>query len=77
MNGSEEALVQCLKDSGCSKTEITDFLECRKKQKEQEELSVLRKHRTSLLDKLHKSQKQIDCLDYLIYQMERNGKTIK
>lgn len=28
-------------------------------------------HRTTLLNRLHVSQRQIDCLDYLIYQMDR------
>lgn len=70
-NCSEEALVQCLEDSGCNKKDIKHFLECRKSEKNQEELMLLRKHRSSLLDQLHKSQKQIDCLDYLIYQIER------
>ena len=36
-----------------------------------EQLRLLRMHRTVLLDRLHASQRQIDCLDYLIYQMDR------
>ena len=42
--------------------------------KRQEQLRLLRQHRAALLDRLHVSQRQIDCLDYLIYHMEeRNG----
>ena len=32
---------------------------------------VLKKHWRCLLDKIHEGQKQIDCLDYLLYQMEK------
>lgn len=30
---------------------------------------LLQKHRRSLLDNLHRDQKQIDCLDYLLFMM--------
>ncbi len=32
-------------------------------------LPILTKHRKHLLDSVHKGQKQIDCLDYLIYSL--------
>lgn len=28
-------------------------------------------HRKGLLDKVHEGEKQIDCLDYLVFQIER------
>ena len=31
---------------------------------------LLSGHRKHLLEKLHRNQRRIDCLDYLIYQME-------
>ncbi|MCH5316062.1 MAG: hypothetical protein J1E81_09115 [Eubacterium sp.] len=31
----------------------------------------LAKHKTVLLATLHKSEKQIDCLDYLVYEINR------
>lgn len=71
---TQESMVQSLKDAGCDKAEITHFLECRKGNKKQQELILLRKHRSLLLDKLHESQRQIDCLDYLIYQLQREEK---
>ena len=33
----------------------------------------LRKHRQYLLDRLHKYQNEIDCLDYLLFQIEKEG----
>jgi hypothetical protein len=38
---------------------------------------VLTRHRKDLLDSVHKGQKQIDCLDYLLYKIKsrrENGK---
>ncbi len=68
---SEEQWAQCLKDSGCNKKKIADLMECRRCEKKVEEISLMKNHRRALLDQLHRSQKQIDCLDYLIYQLEK------
>lgn len=32
---------------------------------------LLGKHRDTLLDTMHREQKRIDCLDYLLYQMKK------
>ena len=38
-----------------------------------EELSkLLEQHRSCLLNLIHDKEKQIDCLDYLVYQIKRN-----
>ena len=34
-------------------------------------LKQLSKHRKHLLDQVHVHQKEIDCLDYLIYSLEK------
>lgn len=34
-------------------------------------LPKLAKHRRTLLETLHREQKQIDCLDYLVYAIEK------
>lgn len=39
-----------------------------------EGLKLLSSHRRLLLDRLHKDQKQIDCLDYMVYQLEKQAK---
>ena len=35
-------------------------------------LELLARHRAALLDEVHKSEKKIDCLDYLIYRIKQN-----
>lgn len=39
--------------------------------KKAELLKRLESHRKGLLDKVHEGEKQIDCLDYLVFQIER------
>ncbi|MGF7144498.1 hypothetical protein HNQ56_002929 [Anaerotaenia torta] len=58
-----------LLDAGCSRGFAEDFFELEDKQKK---LRLLSCHRCSLLDKIHEHQKQLDCLDYLIYSIRDN-----
>lgn len=67
----DEAIIQNLMDAGCDKAVITAFVEDIHAEKIAEGLKLLAVHRSSLLDELHKEQKRIDCLDYLVYKMEK------
>ena len=70
-NMETNAIVQNLKDAGCNARTISDFMEDLKEGKTAEGLKLLAVHRRSLLNHLHEEQKRIDCLDYLVWQMER------
>ena len=64
-------LMQNLEDAGCGAADIARFFQLEREGRRLEQLRLRRMHRTVLLDRLHASQRQIDCLDYLIYQMDR------
>lgn len=69
--GSKEAVIQNLRDAGCSQDMIEccmASLDCGQKT---ELLKQLEYHRKSLLHKVHEEEKRIDCLDYLVYQISR------
>lgn len=73
MNGEyrEESIVRNLRDSGCGEDIIEAFIDNLHKEKYSEGLKLLTAHRHTLLDELHKEQKRIDCLDYLVYKMKK------
>ncbi len=71
MYQTEEAVIQNLKDAGCDEAHIDDFMKEFHSGKINEAIRLLEIHRCSLLDALHISQKEIDCLDYLIFQIKR------
>lgn len=74
MNVNEEnALVQNLIDAGCGQELIAEFMDDFRKERFSEDLKLLAAHRRSLLDNLHKEQKRIDCLDYLVYKMTKEN----
>lgn len=65
----ETDIVQNLKDAGCEDEIIQRFLTAVEQRKTEDGIRLLRRHRRSLLEKLHEWQKKIDCLDYLLYQL--------
>lgn len=67
----KEAIAQCLKDAGCEDTVIEHFLEDFGSGRLKESIRILQKHRDTLLDDLHRGQKRIDCLDYLIFMLQK------
>ena len=70
----EERTIQNMRDAGCSEETIQRFLLCYQANDVKGELKVLSSHRKNLLDHIHKEQKEIDCLDYLVYQIEKRVK---
>lgn len=68
---SDEALTQNLQDAGCDSKMIEQFLNGLHQGKSTETARLLRQHRSTLLDTIHREQKKIDCLDYLIYRMKQ------
>lgn len=73
VNKPDVALIQNLKDAGCDAQIIENFMSDLHRGKEESSLKRLAIHRKKLLDSIHKEQKQIDCLDYLVYQMSKTN----
>ena len=60
--------LQNLIDAGCDKKTITVFESCRSVK---DEIRLLERHRAALLDRSHEVNRQIACLDYLLYGLEK------
>lgn len=69
---SEEAIIENLKDAGCDDETIACYMECRACGETLKKKKLLAKHRQGLLDDLHQCQREIDCLDYLIYHEQKD-----
>ncbi len=68
---SENAIIQNLKDAGCNQDMITAFINDLKEGCIDDGMKLLAAHRRLLLEEIHREQKQIDCLDYLVYKMKK------
>ena len=64
-------VLQNLKDAGCTDEMVEEFMALQDSDDEEQQIQLLSGHRKHLLEKLHKEERQIDCLDYLLYQMQK------
>lgn len=70
MYDTEEDMIQNLKDAGCGNKQIQELVELYRKNKKDDIYQILTTHRKKVLDKIHKNEKQIECIDYFIYKMK-------
>ena len=64
-------LRQNLIDAGCSQELVQRCVALSEGERAAEVLRILSRHRRTLLDTVHQGEKQIDCLDYLVYKLEK------
>ena len=74
---AQAILRENLKDAGCDLETIRRCEALALGEKRGELMRALSLHRKALLDAVHENQRRIDCLDYLIYQLEKQDRIIK
>lgn len=67
-------LKQNLEDMGCGKEVTEECMELVHQERWKEVRKLLMKHKNKLLETLHMNQSQIDCLDYLVYKIDKEHK---
>lgn len=70
---NREAVIQNLRDAGCTDRFVSDFLIQYDKKENRKQIELLQEWRNNLLHQIHKEERWISCLDYLIYQIERTN----
>lgn len=73
----KDALLENLADAGCDRELAEQFLSLVRQGREREALGLLAQHRKTLLEHCHTAEKKIDCLDYLVYNLEQKAKKDK
>lgn len=64
-------LRQNLIDAGCDQELAQRCVALTQGEKTAEVLRILARHRQTLLDMVHQGEKQINCLDYLVYMIKK------
>lgn len=70
----ENQLKECLQDAGCSEEEKAEIMKCYYENDIKQVINLLRMHRKVTLDTVHTGEKQISCLDYLVFRLEKELK---
>ena len=71
-----QAVIQNLKDAGCDTKTVEQFMKLREEGNIKEQLDLLSRQRCKLLDRVHREEKRTDCLDYLVYQIQKKKPAI-
>ena len=66
-------LSQNLMDAGCTPQAARQYLALAKGGKTGELSALLARHRAALLDAVHENQRKIDCLDFLLYKLNKEN----
>lgn len=69
---SRQVVIQNLQDADCTQKMVQRIITQLEEDDFEELLKQLEHHRNCLLGMIHEKEKQIDCLDYLVYQIKRN-----
>lgn len=67
----QELLLQNLQDAGCNQQMIDACVVLFQKNNILKLKQLLAGHRRELLDTVHLRQKEIDCLDYLVFMLDK------
>ena len=68
-------LRQNLIDAGCDQEVVQRCMDLAQGKRDAELKRILARHRRTLLDAVHAEQKKIDCLDYLVYKMDKDQRS--
>lgn len=60
-----------LRDAGCGMQIVVQFLDLEQRQCRREQYRLLSCQKEALLQKLHRIQYKIDCLDHMVYRMQQ------
>lgn len=71
MSEQEQQYYRNLLDAGCAPGSAEEYLALLQSGKNTELLRMLAAYRRQLLERLHADQRQIDCLDYFIFQITK------
>ncbi len=66
-----------LKDAGCDSELQEKFLNLRQEGDCAGGIRLLRRFRQRLLNRIHATQKKLDCLDFLLYTLEQSERRMK
>lgn len=67
----KDDLIRLLKELNCKNADLRQIREFILTGEYSSAAILLRRHRAALLEDLHESQSRVDCLDFIVYQMNR------
>lgn len=75
MNQKLEEKYRCyMKDCGCSPDQAETYLKLADGGCVQDQIYFMKRHRNQIMDQLHTVTRQVDCIDFVIHELEQEVK---
>lgn len=71
-NDKRQEIIKSLEGLGISQSDIQIIVSSIENEDNETARLFLRRHRVLLMDSLHESQKKVDDLDFLVYQLDKD-----
>lgn len=62
---------KCMSDCGCDEAQTEAFLALKENCCTDSCIRYLKRHRKALMEQIHQMSHQVDCVDYMIHQLEK------
>ena len=67
-------LRRCMTDCGFSRTEADEFIRLSSIGCAQDRVCLLKRQRNKVMEKMHAAARQVDCIDFMIHELETEHK---
>lgn len=75
MDQSLEEKLRCyMKDCGCTQEQAEEYLELSAAGCVQDQIYFMKRHRNQMMNRLHTVTRQVDCIDFVIHELEQEVK---
>lgn len=67
-------ILNCMSDCGCDAVQTEEFLALKENCCTESCIRYLKRHRKQLMDEIHQREKKVECVDYIIRELEKEAK---
>lgn len=71
---NEQQIRRCMTDCGFSRTDADEYIRLSENGSTQDSLCLLRRQRNKAMDRMRAAARQVDCIDFLIHELETEQK---
>lgn len=66
-------ILNCMSDCGCDAVQTEEFLALKENCCKESCIRYLKRHRKCLMEQIHQMSEKVDCVDYLIRELEKEA----
>lgn len=77
MDQTQEQKLRCyMKDCGISRDDADTYIRLAECGSTEDQICLLKHQRNTVMERLHKASRQVDCIDFIIHELEQTKKEV-